>query len=252
LTESIRDHPAIRLVGVSKSFYYYRRPHTTLRSGVIGKLSAGKSSRPPEPFEIRDLNLEVARGESVALVGSNGSGKSTLLRLISGIYKPSRGRIETSGQVRAVIELGAGFHPELSGEENVSLYSAVLGMTRSELADNYDSIVEFADIRGVMETPLKYYSSGMKARLAFAVAICLNPDVLMLDEVLAVGDLEFRERCRERLRNYSREGGTMIMVSHELDRLPELCSRAIWLENGQVVMSDTVETVLEAFRSHSS
>ena len=142
----------------------------------------------------------------MALIGANGSGKSTALRLIAGIYRPSSGTIETNGRITAVIELGAGFHPELTGAENIALYAAVLGLPRRELAARYDEIVEFAEIRDFLDTPLKYYSSGMEARLAFSVAVCLRPDILLLDEVLAVGDQAFRTRCLERLRQYHTRG----------------------------------------------
>ena len=172
------------------------------------------------------------RGEAVALIGSNGSGKSTALRLIAGIYGPSSGTIRTYGRLTAVIELGAGFHPELTGADNVALYAAVLGSGRKQLAARYDEIVDFAETRDFMDTPLKYYSSGMEARLAFAVAVCLEPDVLLLDEVLAVGDQAFRDRCQDRLRAFHASGGTLILVSHEMDQIQQLCSRAVWLERG--------------------
>ena len=173
----------------------------------------------------------------MALLGRNGSGKSTALRLIAGIYQPSDGTVETSGRITAVIELGAGFHPELTGAENIALYAAVLGLTRRELAAavRRDRRVR-RDGATSSTRPLKYYSSGMEARLAFSVAVCLQPDILLLDEVLAVGDQAFRERCLERLRAYHARGGTLILVSHELDQLRELCSRGIWLADGRVVM----------------
>ena len=199
-------------------------------------------------FTLRDVDLEVSQGESVALLGRNGSGKSTVLRLIAGIYQPTSGTIETSGRITAVIELGAGFHPELTGAENIALYAAVLGLTRKELAERYDEIVEFAAMPDFLDTPLKYYSSGMEARLAFSVAVCLQPDILLLDEVLAVGDQAFRERCLERLRQYHARGGTLILVSHELDQVRELCTRGVWLEEGEIVMDGAIDAVLAAYR----
>ncbi|HEX3276372.1 MAG TPA: ATP-binding cassette domain-containing protein, partial [Gemmatimonadales bacterium] len=145
-------------------------------------------------FSIRHLDLRVEPGESVALMGHNGSGKSTVLRLVAGIYQPTTGTIATNGRITAVIELGAGFHPELTGAENIHLYGAVLGLTRREILARWDEIVEFADMTEFLDTPLKYYSSGMEARLAFSVAVCLQPAILLLDEVLAVGDAAFRQR----------------------------------------------------------
>jgi ABC-2 type transport system ATP-binding protein len=199
-------------------------------------------------FSLRGVDLAVERGEAVALLGRNGSGKSTVLRLIAGIYQPTAGAIETSGRITAVIELGAGFHPELTGAENIALYAAVLGLTRKELAARYDEIVEFAAIPDLPTTPLKYYSSGMEARLAFSVAVCLQPDILLLDEVLAVGDQAFRDRCLERLREYHGRGGTLILVSHELEQVRALCDRGIWLADGSVVMDGPIDTVLAGYR----
>jgi ABC-type polysaccharide/polyol phosphate transport system ATPase subunit len=149
-----------------------------------------------------------------------------------------------------VIELGAGFHPELTGADNVALYAAVLGLRRHELAARYDEIVDFAATRDFMDTPLKYYSSGMEARLAFAVAVCLQPDVLLLDEVLAVGDQAFRDRCQARLRAFHAGGGTLILVSHEMDQIRKLCTRAVWLEQGTLRMDGDVEQVLTAYRTN--
>lgn len=203
-------------------------------------------------FTLRNLDLRIGAGEAVALIGSNGSGKSTALRLIAGIYAPSTGTIRIRGRLTAVIELGAGFHPELTGADNVALYAAVLGLRRHELAARYDEIVDFADTRNFMDTPLKYYSSGMEARLAFAVAVCLQPDVLLLDEVLAVGDQAFRDRCQTRLRAFHTSGGTLILVSHEMDQVRKLCTRAVWLEQGTLRMDGDVEQVLTAYRANNS
>ena len=247
-SSSVDRSVAIRLEQVSKSFYYYGRRRSTLRASFIKTVSGTAGPGQTEPFRIADLSFEIRRGEAVALVGSNGSGKSTVLRLLAGIYVPTSGRLETFGQMRAVIELGAGFHPELTGAENVSLYASVLGLRRQEISRQYSEIIDFAGVGNVLDTPLKYYSSGMKARLAFAVAVCLSPDVLLLDEVLAVGDHEFRERCEERLRQHVDEGGTLILVAHELDRLCRLCSRGLWLERGQLAMDGDIDTVLDAYR----
>jgi ABC-2 type transport system ATP-binding protein len=197
---------------------------------------------------LHDVDLTVGRGEAVALLGRNGSGKSTVLRLIAGIYQTSSGTVRTEGRITAVIELGAGFHPELTGAENIALYAAVLGLTHRELAEHYEEIVEFAAIPDLPDTPLKYYSSGMEARLAFSVAVCLQPDILLLDEVLAVGDQAFRERCLQRLRQYHARGGTLVLVSHELEQLRELCPRAVWLDQGRILMDGPIDMVLEKYR----
>jgi len=243
---------AVELRDVSKRFYYYEHRTSSLREWFIRRVLRRPLHIRRAEFTLRDVNLRIAPGEAVALIGSNGSGKSTALRLIAGIYQPSSGAIETRGRLTAVIELGAGFHPELTGADNVGLYAAVLGLGRKELLARYDEIVDFAQTREFMDTPLKYYSSGMEARLAFAVAICLQPDVLLLDEVLAVGDQAFRERCLARLRAYHARGGTLILVSHEMDQVRQLCSRAVWLEQGTIRMDGAVGPVLAAYSAKDS
>ena len=183
------------------------------------------------------------------MVGSNGSGKSTALRLIAGIYEPSTGSVETRGRIGTVIELGAGFHMELTGAENVDLYAAVMGLSRRQLGDHYDKIVEFAAIGDFIDVAVKYYSSGMRARLAFAVAVCVNPDILLLDEVFAVGDQSFREKCIDRLQEIRTEGRTMVFASHDLELMREMCSRAIWLEHGRIRLQGEVSDVLNAYQA---
>lgn len=241
--------PAVELRGVSKRFYFYEHRTSSLREWFIRRVLRRPLHVRRAEFTLRAVDLRVERGESVALVGPNGSGKSTALRLIAGIYRPSTGRVETNGRITAVIELGAGFHPELTGAENIALYASVLGITRRELAARYDEIVEFAAMSDFLDTPLKYYSSGMEARLAFSVSVCLQPDILLLDEVLAVGDQAFRERCLHRLRAYHERGGTLILVSHELDQVRALCQRGIWLERGEVVRDGPIDEVLAAYRA---
>jgi ABC-type polysaccharide/polyol phosphate transport system ATPase subunit len=241
--------PAVELRGVSKRFYFYEHRTNTLREWFIRRVLRRPLHVARAEFTLHEVSFRVDAGESVALIGTNGSGKSTALRLIAGIYQPSGGTIETNGRITAVIELGAGFHPELSGAENIALYASVLGLPRRELAVRFDEIVEFAAIRDVLDTPLKYYSSGMEARLAFSVAVCLRPEILLLDEVLAVGDQAFRARCLDRLLQYHAEGGTLLLVSHELDQLRELCSRAIWLDRGRMMMDGPIDDVLEAYRA---
>jgi ABC-2 type transport system ATP-binding protein len=239
---------AVELRGVSKRFYYYEHRTNSLREWFIRRILQRPLNVRRAEFTLRSFDLRVRRGEAVALIGSNGSGKSTALRLIAGIYRPSSGSVRTFGRLTAVIELGAGFHPELTGADNVALYSAVLGLGRRELKARYDEVVDFAQMREFMDTPLKYYSSGMEARLAFSVAVCLQPDILLLDEVLAVGDQAFRERCLERLRQYHERGGTLILVSHELEQLRALCTRGVLLDQGRIVMDGPIDAVLARYR----
>ncbi len=240
---------AVELRGVSKRFYFYEHRTSSLREWFIRRVLRRPIHVRRAAFSLRDVSLRVAPGEAVALLGHNGSGKSTILRLVAGIYQPSAGAIATTGRITAVIELGAGFHPELTGAENIGLYGAVLGLTRREIAARYDEIVEFAEMGDALDTPLKYYSSGMEARLAFSVAVCLQPAVLLLDEVLAVGDREFRARCLARLRAFHARGGTLMLVSHELDQLRALCTRGVWLRDGQVVLDANIDTALAAYRA---
>lgn len=235
--------------GVEKRFYHYEHRTTSLREFFVRSVLRRPLHVRHAQFTLRGLDLQVRQSESVALVGTNGSGKSTALRLIAGVYTPSAGEIRTAGRMAAVIELGAGFHPDLTGAENVALYAAVLGLSQHELAARYPEIVAFADIGEFIEVPLRYYSSGMYARLAFAVAVCVEPDILLLDEVLAVGDQAFRERCLDRLRQYQQAGGTLIVVSHDEDAVRRLCKRSVWLERGQVKMCGATEDILDAYHA---
>ncbi|MGH7717639.1 MAG: ABC transporter ATP-binding protein [Gemmatimonadaceae bacterium] len=234
---------------VVKRFYHYTHRTTTLREFFIRSVLRRPIHEGRAQFSLRGFDLHVRDGESVALIGANGSGKSTALRLIAGIYAPSEGYIETRGRLAAVIELGVGFNPELTGAENVKLYGAVMGLSRREIEERFPGIVAFAEVGDFIREPVKYYSSGMQARLAFAVAVCVDPDILLVDEVLAVGDLRFRERCVERLRAFQARGGTMVVVSHDMAMVRSLCSRALWLERGRVRMEGEVNRVVDAYQA---
>jgi lipopolysaccharide transport system ATP-binding protein len=239
--------PAIVCRGVVKHYYYYEHRTTSLRE-VFRRRVLRRPLHVRQPrFALSGLDLVVGHGEGVVLLGHNGSGKSTVLRLLAGIYQPTAGEIAVRGRVGTVMELGAGFHPELTGTENVHLYAAMLGLGRREVAARYERILDFAGLGDFIAMPVKYYSSGMQARLAFAVAICVDPDILLLDEVLAVGDQGFRERCMERLRRFREEGGTLVAVSHDPKRIEELCERAVWLQEGQVVMEGPTGEVAAAY-----
>lgn len=230
-----------------KRFFRYEHRTSSLREVFIRAVLRRPIHVRRAEFILDGFDLRVDPGEGVALIGSNGSGKSTALRLIAGIYVPTEGVVETHGRVTAVIELGAGFQTELTGLENVSLYAAVLGFKRRELAERLPDILAFAELGDFIHEPVKYYSSGMQARLAFSVAVCVRPDVLLIDEVLAVGDQAFRQRCLERLREFRRQGGALVVVSHDLENVRELCSRALWLERGRVRMEGTAEEVTAAY-----
>ncbi len=230
-----------------KRFYRYEHRTRTLREFFIRSVRRRPTTvRYPE-FTLSGLDLDIQSGESVALIGTNGSGKSTALRLIAGIYEPSEGSVETTGRTTAVIELGSGFNPELTGVENVRLYSSVLGFAAADIDAAFPRIVAFAEIGDFISEPVKYYSSGMLARLAFAVAVCAEPDILLLDEVLAVGDQAFRQRCLDRLQEFRRSGRTLVTVSHDMAAIRSLCTRAVWLDRGKVQLDGPTNEVIEAY-----
>jgi len=232
---------------LSKRFYYDRHRAKSLRQWFIGTVLRHPTPPPPHAFSIETLNLSIRRGESVGIVGGNGSGKSTLLRVIAGIYQPSSGDIKCSGNLAAVLELGAGFHKELTGTDNIATYAAAMGLSRIELRKRWRKIVDFADIGDVLDKPIKHYSTGMQARLALSVALCGEFDVLLLDEALSVGDQAFRHKVERRLKQYHEEGGTLILVSHDLGHLRSLCSRVIWLHEGSIAEDGNTETVLRDY-----
>lgn len=243
--------PAVLCEGVVKRFYRYEHRTTSLREFFIRTVLRRPIHLRTAEFVLERLDLRVERGDALAIVGANGSGKSTALRLIAGIYTPSAGRIRITGRVASVIELGVGFHPELTGAENVALYASVMGLDARELAASYPRIVEFSGIGNFIDEPVKYYSSGMTARLAFSVVAAVDADVLLLDEVLTVGDEEFRGRCLEHLFAFRDRGGTLVIVSHDVDTLRQLCRRAIWLERGRVRLDGSVDDVLAAYHEQT-
>jgi ABC-type polysaccharide/polyol phosphate transport system ATPase subunit len=220
-----------------------------LREWFVRTLLRRPIERQVPHFWIHDLDVEVARGEAVALIGANGSGKSSILRLLAGIYLPSEGFIRTVGRVAPVIELGTGFHAELSGIENIHLYGAIMGLDGRRVAEKLEAIVAYAEIDEFLGTPVKYYSTGMRARLAFAVAFHADPDILLLDETMSVGDQVFQERCLDTLRGFHRRGGTLILASHDLETIPELCSRALWIENGTLRAEGPAAEIVERYRA---
>ncbi len=240
--------PIVECRAVEKRYYYFTHRARTMRDGFIRLLTRQGPRDPGPEFHLAPFDLEVRRGEVVGFIGRNGSGKSTLLRLIGGIYLPTRGEIDVRGRLAAVMELGAGFHEDLTGAENVALYGAVMGMTPAEMAERRDGILEFADLGRFIETPVRYYSSGMQARLAFAVAMSVRPDVVLLDEVLAVGDESFRERCLQRLDRYHADGGTILLVSHDLDEVAERADRAVWMDHGRCVEVGPAADVVARYR----
>jgi len=220
----------------------------TLKSALVGgSLTSGL--RPGEAITaLEGVDFTVARGEAFGVIGGNGSGKSTLLKLVAGMLKPTAGRITVAGRVAALIELGAGFHPEISGRENVYINGAVLGLSRKQIQRQYEAIVEFSGLGDFMEEPVKNYSSGMYVRLGFAVAVHTDPDVLLVDEVLAVGDEAFAHRCLRRIEEFLAAGRTLLLVSHSLDLVEGVCDRVLWLDNGRQRLVGEPRRVIDAYR----
>jgi ABC-type polysaccharide/polyol phosphate transport system ATPase subunit len=230
----------VEVEGVSKKFC--RRLRNSLVYGmkdfareITGRSHEGETLRPNEFWALRNLSFSVRRGETLALIGRNGAGKSTTLKMLNGLVRPDTGRITVQGRVQALLELGAGFSPILSARENVYINAAMLGMPRADIEKALPEIMEFAGLEGVLDTPLQTFSSGMKTRLAFAVATQLDPDVLLLDEVLAVGDLAFQEKCMRRMEAFRRRNKAIIFITHNLYQVEAMCNSAVWLENGEVV-----------------
>lgn len=200
-----------------------------------------------ELLALKDISLEVRRGEAWGLIGTNGSGKSTLLKLICGILKPYKGSVEVKGSIAPLIELGAGFDGELTATENIYLNGAVLGYSKEFMDSHYDEIVDFAELQEFMDMPIKNYSSGMAARLGFAVATIVRPEILIVDEVLAVGDIAFQEKCQRRMQDMLAGGTTLLFVSHTIKSVQEICDHAIWLNKGNMVMQGQVDEVCNAY-----
>lgn len=222
---------AIVVEGVSKTFRLYRERNASVKAALM----RGGRARYDSFSALSDISLQIPRGSTFGLMGVNGSGKSTLLKCIANILRPDTGTIMTAGKVAALLELGSGFHPELSGRENVYLNGSILGLTKRQLDERYDQIVDFAGVRQFIDQPVKNYSSGMYVRLGFSVAINVDPDVLLVDEVLAVGDLSFQEKCMAKFVDMRRRGKTVVIVSHALDSLRQLCDEVAWLEHGRLL-----------------
>jgi ABC-type polysaccharide/polyol phosphate transport system ATPase subunit len=238
---------AIVVDSLWKKFRIYHERNQYLKSTI----TKGKRALYEDFWALRDVSFEVPIGQTFGIIGANGSGKSTLLKCLAGILTPDKGSLTSTGRTAALLELGAGFHPDLSGRENISLNGAILGMTRREIENKFDNIVSFAGLEKFIDTPVKNYSSGMVVRLGFAIAINVEPEILIIDEVLAVGDEEFQQRCFQKIEDFRRDGRTIIFVSHGLGQVSQLCEKALWLENGTVRTIDTSYKVVAEYTGKS-
>lgn len=244
--------PAIAITGLAKCYRIYDAPADRLKQMVADGAARALRLAPPrrryrEFWALQDLSLEIRRGETFGIIGTNGSGKSTLLQLICGTLHPTAGEVAANGRIAALLELGAGFDPEFSGRENVYTNGALLGLGRAEIDLRFADIARFADIGDFLDQPVKTYSSGMFVRLAFAVAAHLQPDILVIDEALAVGDIAFQAKCMARLRQLKDAGTTILFVSHDLASVRNLCERVLWLKNGQPMAVGGAKEVVDAF-----
>jgi lipopolysaccharide transport system ATP-binding protein len=255
--------PIISIENLGKRYrlrHQSKEPYQTLRGALATsarRLWRAKPAGPNTPTEtdfwaLKDVNLEIARGDVVGVIGRNGAGKSTLLKVLSRITEPTTGRITLGGRVASLLEVGTGFHPELTGRENIYLNGAILGMTKPEIRQRFDEIVAFAEVDSFLDTPVKRYSSGMYVRLAFAVAAHLDPDILLVDEVLAVGDVEFQAKCFGQMRTVANQGRTVLLISHAMHAITSLCSRGVLLSKGSVAYSGPVDECVARYLTSST
>ncbi|MBG6182078.1 ABC-2 type transport system ATP-binding protein [Arthrobacter sp. CAN_A214] len=247
--EAMVDDPAIVCVGVQKQFVL--RHTRSLKEALVWIVKGRKGDLSKKFDALQEVSFTVSRGETVALLGLNGSGKSTLLKLISGVLQPDRGSLLTKGRIAGLIEVGAGFHHDLSGRDNVYLNGAILGMSEHKINEMFDSIVDFAEIGEFIDTEVKFYSSGMYLRLAFSIAVHTDPEIFLVDEILAVGDEPFQRKCLAKIKELAAAGKTLLVVSHDLDLVSTVCERGILLEHGKLIADGPVGDVVAELRRRS-
>ena len=228
---------------VSKSFSVYQDKANTIKE----KLLFFKRNRKEKITVLKNINLKIKKGETVALIGVNGSGKSTLLKLMTKIIYPDTGKIVTNGKLTSLLELGAGFHPDFSGRENIYFNASIFGLTKKEIDARLNDIIEFSELEEFIDNPVRTYSSGMYMRLAFSVAINVDADILLIDEILSVGDQHFQEKCYDKMRELKEQGKTMVFVTHSMDSIRNLCTRAVWLCDGELKMDGETNEVVDEY-----
>jgi len=235
---------AITVKNVQKTFNVYLDKANTIKEKLLFLFSRNRKEKREV---LKSINVEIKKGEVVALIGTNGSGKSTLLKLMTKIIYPNKGKIETNGKLTSLLELGAGFHPDFSGRENIYFNASIFGLTRKEIDERLDKIIEFSELEDYIDNPVRTYSSGMYMRLAFSVAINVNADILLIDEILSVGDEHFQKKCYDKMLELKEEGKTMVFVTHSMETVKKLCTRAIWLYEGNVRMDGNTEEVVDEY-----
>lgn len=234
---------AIDVNHVTKTFKLYSNKPQTLKERLV----RGWKNKTEERTVLKDINIEIDKGETVALIGVNGSGKSTLLKLMTKIIYPNKGTLKTYGKLTSLLELGAGFHPDFTGRENIYFNAAIFGLTKKEIDDRLQSIIEFSELGDFIDSPVRTYSSGMYMRLAFSVAINVDAEILLIDEILAVGDQHFQDKCFAKLEELAKSNMTIVIVSHSLDSIKKLCNRAIWINEGKVAMDGKCSEVIDEY-----
>ena len=234
---------AIEIRNMYKYFKIVYDKHTTLKE----RICFWKTTKVQKRQVLKNINLDIKKGETVALIGTNGSGKSTLLKLMTKILYPNKGTLETHGKLTSLLELGAGFHPDFTGRENIYFNAAIFGLTRQEIDKRIDEIIEFSELGDFIDNPVRTYSSGMYMRLAFSIAINVDAEILLIDEILAVGDQHFQDKCFAKLKEMKESEKTIVIVTHSLGQVRELCDRAIWIYNGEVRMDGTPNEVVDEY-----
>lgn len=244
------DNFVIRLEDVTVRYRVPSERINTFKEYAIRWIQGKVSSREFQALE--NVHLDIKPGEVFGIIGNNGAGKSTLLKVVARVLFPNTGRVRVRGRVAPLLELGAGFHPELTGRENIFLNGAILGFNRKEINQNFQRIVDFSELGSFIDGPMRTYSSGMWARLGFAVATDVRPDILLVDEVLAVGDESFQHKCNDRITRFREKGTTILMVSHNMAMIQSMCQRVAWLDHGKVITIDTPENAVNAYRKHQN
>ena len=239
----LKNDIAIKVTNMTKNFRLYSDKPNTLKEHVV----RGWKNKPVIRTVLNNINLEINKGETVALIGVNGSGKSTLLKLMTKIIYPNKGKVETNGKLTSLLELGAGFHPDFTGRENIYFNAAIFGLTKKEIDKRVDDIIAFSELGEYIDSPVRTYSSGMYMRLAFSVAINVDAEILLIDEILAVGDQHFQDKCFDKLKELSESDMTIVIVSHSLESIRKLCERGIWINEGEIAMDGNCNQVIDAY-----